>query len=133
MSTKRLSTLSVFFDEPFADPSLVPTFFVSELARQAVTVAIAGDGGDEVFAGYQKYNTDNIENKLRQKFPRLLRKTVFPAMARVFSISEHPLFRKACSLFTSLSVEPSMGFFITNSQMHDRQWNKLVLPSIKPN
>ena len=45
----ELEHIVKFFDEPFADPSLVPTFFVSELARQAVTVAIAGDGGDEIF------------------------------------------------------------------------------------
>jgi asparagine synthase (glutamine-hydrolysing) len=57
-----LEKIVSFFDEPFADPSLVPTYYVSELARQKVTVAIAGDGGDEVFAGYQKYTTDTIEN-----------------------------------------------------------------------
>ena len=45
----NLEHIVSFFDEPFADPSLVPTYFVSKLARQEVTVAIAGDGGDEVF------------------------------------------------------------------------------------
>ena len=60
-----MSHIVSFFDEPFADPSLVPTYFVSELARKTVTVAIAGDGGDEMFAGYEKYTTDDIENNLR--------------------------------------------------------------------
>src|SRR5207249_4956461 len=75
------------FDEPFADSSAIPTYYLSQLTRRHVTVALGGDGGDELFAGYVTYQADKLA-RLYERLPAALTRRILPALARRLPVSE---------------------------------------------
>ena len=77
--------LPFYYDEPFADPSAIPTILVSRLAREKVTVALSADAGDEIFAGYNRYDYISRYGKKIQKIPASLRKLSVMAMENISS------------------------------------------------
>ena len=79
-----LPRIAWHFDEPFADPSAVPTWYVSRETRKRVTVALSGDGGDELFAGYgSRYGMALAEERIRRLLPGGVRSMLAP-VARVW-------------------------------------------------
>ena len=77
--------LPFFFDEPFADSSAIPTTLVSKMAREQVTVALSADGGDEIFAGYNRYDYMMRYGKKLNSIPSFARKAMVGAMKSISS------------------------------------------------
>ncbi len=79
--------LSEYSDEPGADAGALPVWFLSKMSRSHVTVALSGDGGDELFGGYLTYHADRLARPLR-RIPAMLRRTACSAANRLIPVSQ---------------------------------------------
>jgi asparagine synthase (glutamine-hydrolysing) len=103
----RLPTL---YDEPFSDPSQIPTFLVSELARQHVTVALSGDAGDELFCGYVRYQTTAALWRKIAARPMLLRRVAARGLASFSPQSWNRLADSVNHLLPRSFRSPEVGY-----------------------
>lgn len=90
-----IPSLPFYYDEPFADSSAIPTILVSRMARQKVAVALSADAGDEIFAGYNRYDYISRYGQKIQSVPAPLRKMVASIMSLISSESIPVLNKKA--------------------------------------
>lgn len=127
-----LDKLAWHYDEPFADSSAVPTYYVSKVARRQVTVALGGDGGDENFAGYRRYIFDRAENQLRSYLPESLRRTVFGPLGRMYpGLAWAPRPLRAKATFQSLARTPLEGYFNSISVFRPDEKPRLFTPEFR--
>jgi len=94
-----IPSLPRVYDEPFADCSQIPTILVSQLARRHVTVSLSGDGGDELFGGYNRHVWSETIRRRLYLFPRMLRSMAYQSIRTVPPDSWDSLFR-ACMPLT---------------------------------
>lgn len=104
--------LLVHLDEPFADVSLFPTFLVSEVAAQEVKVVLSGDGGDELFAGYDWYQADRIARTLR-RFPGQTALRALAAVSELLPPTEKKkgLINKAKRFLAGATLPPNLEHY----------------------
>ena len=87
------------YDEPFSDVSQIPTFLIAQLARQHVTVSLSGDGGDELFGGYNRHLWGVSVLKRILNNPRWLRKAAFKGLVGISPLAWNKMFKLLGSLF----------------------------------
>lgn len=111
--------LPYYYDEPFADSSAIPTILVSRLARKQVTVALSADGGDELFAGYNRYDYISRYAKKIGAIPLPIRKLIVSLMNGVSSESipglrSQPLFHSRYKKLKNLLNDPGTRELMKN-------------------
>src|ERR1051325_9528898 len=98
-----LPKLAYHYEEPYADSSALPTWYLSELTRKQVTVALNGDGGDENFAGYSRYNAMRLFKAL-SVIPS--KKALAEINRKLYQVTKLKIFRKGYRFLSSYSGEP---------------------------
>ncbi len=119
-----LPTIVEHYGEPYADPSAIPTYYVSKETRKHVTVALNGDGGDESFAGYERYMAMEVAD-LYRSLPKPLRKLFIEGPINLLPTSElkKTRVRDVQRFFTSANEEVKARYF---------RWMSNFKPALKP-
>jgi asparagine synthase (glutamine-hydrolysing) len=118
--------LADLYDEPYADSSAIPTYRVCQLARNSVTVALSGDGGDENFAGYRRYRWHTYEERMRNIMPLTIRRPLFGLMGRLYPKADWaPRVLRAKTTFEAIARDSVEGYFHSVSLMSDTMRGKL--------
>jgi asparagine synthase (glutamine-hydrolysing) len=127
-----LDTLAELYDEPYADSSAIPTYRVCGLARQRVTVALSGDGGDEHFAGYRRYRWHMNEERLRARLPLGLRRPLFGTLGQVYPKADWaPRVLRAKTTFQALARDSVAAYMHTVSLTTEEQRQALFSRSLQ--
>jgi asparagine synthase (glutamine-hydrolysing) len=116
-----VETFAWHFDEPFADASAVPTYYLSREARRHVTVALSGDGGDEVLAGYRRYRFDGYEQFLRRLLPNPIRRGLGAAASVYPGRPWIPRPLRAAATLRNLAVDPATAHGLSIATLNPHQ------------
>jgi asparagine synthase (glutamine-hydrolysing) len=125
---EALPRLAWQFDEPFADSSALPTYFVAEITRERVKVALSGDGGDENFAGYLRYARARALHERFDRLPGLLARPLLSAAARML-----PAGMRGQGYLQLLGADPIDRYFRMVTYQRSETLRDLLTPEARVN
>jgi asparagine synthase (glutamine-hydrolysing) len=125
-----LERIAWHFDEPLADSSAVPTWYVCEMAKRTVTVALSGDGGDESFGGYTfRYLPHMLESRIRAAIPVSVRHAVFGTLGALWPASAKlPKPLRLKTIFENLSRGDAEAFYCDLASLRNDTRDALYSP-----
>jgi asparagine synthase (glutamine-hydrolysing) len=127
-----IDTLAHLYDEPYADSSAIPTYRVSQLARKRVTVALSGDGGDETFGGYRRYQLHLMEERMRSALPAGVRRPLFGLLARLYPKADWaPRVLRAKTTFEGMARSSVEAYFHSMGFVRDPMRSRLFSRALK--
>jgi asparagine synthase (glutamine-hydrolysing) len=129
---ETLDTLLDHYDEPFGDSSAIPTLYLARLTRQHVTVALSGDGADEIFGGYRRYLFGVLEEQLRSMMPDWFRQSVIKIGARYYpKLDFLPQVLRGKVLLTNLAQNIGDAYFTSISVFRDQELDAVLAPEVR--
>jgi asparagine synthase (glutamine-hydrolysing) len=129
---EMLGVLAEHFDEPFGDASAIPTLYLARMTRQYVTVALSGDGADEVFAGYRRYRHAVAEERIRQKFPAAFRRSFFHIAGKIYPKFDYlPQIFRAKTILTNLSLDLADAYYNSMTVFRDDSLRRILSPGLR--
>ena len=134
-----IKELPYYYDEPFADSSAIPTTLVSKIAKQHVKVVLSADGGDEIFAGYNRYDYLMKHGKLLNQLPNFIKKSTSAIMS-VISADKIPILKNKYNFYNRYeklksllnNSSPQNIMLNLSNQFDDKSLNNLFIKPITP-
>lgn len=120
------------YDEPFGDASAVPTLYLSRMTRQYVTVALCGDGADEVFGGYRRYCHAVLEERCRELFPGWFRRSVIGWAGKYYPKLDYlPQVFRAKTILSNISRELADAYFHSLAVFGEKELEPILAPELR--
>ncbi len=127
-----LPRLVWLYNEPFGDSSMIPTYYVSKVTAENVKVVLSGDGGDEVFLGYNRYRLYTALKGLQQTMkhiPISLLRAFFHALSRTRLLGKYPVMLE--NFFSRVQTDEALNYSLYVIMIHDRIKDELYTPAFR--